>query len=66
MKEYYDSKINLSMLTDFYELTMANGYFQYGYKDTIGYFDMFYRNIPDHGGFVIMCGVEQVVDYLKN
>lgn len=65
MKEYYDSKINLSMLTDFYELTMANGYFQYGYKDTIGYFDMFYRNIPDHGGFVIMCGVEQVVDYLK-
>lgn len=65
MKEYYDSKINLTMLTDFYELTMANGYFQYGYKDTIGYFDMFYRNIPDHGGFVIMCGVEQVIDYLK-
>ncbi len=66
MKELYDSKLNLTMLTDFYELTMANGYFKNGFKDTIGYFDMFYRNIPDHGGFVIMAGVEQVVDYLNN
>ena len=66
MKELYDSSLNLTMLTDFYELTMANGYFKNGFKDTIGYFDMFYRNIPDHGGFVIMAGVEQVVDYLNN
>lgn len=66
MKELYDSNLNLTMLTDFYELTMANGYFKNGFKDTIGYFDMFYRNIPDHGGFVIMAGVEQVVDYLNN
>ncbi len=66
MKELYDSKLNLTMLTDFYELTMANGYFKNGFKDTIGYFDMFYRNIPDRGGFVIMAGVEQVVDYLNN
>lgn len=66
MKELYDSKLNLTMLTDFYELTMANGYFKNGFKDTVGYFDMFYRNIPDHGGFVIMAGVEQVVDYLNN
>ncbi len=65
MKELYDSKMNLTMLTDFYELTMANGYFKNGFKDTIGYFDMFYRTIPDAGGFVIMCGVEQVIDYLK-
>lgn len=66
MKEMYDSKMNLTMLTDFYELTMANGYFKNGFKDTIGYFDMFYRTIPSAGGFVIMCGVEQVIDYLSN
>ncbi|MBR5977070.1 MAG: nicotinate phosphoribosyltransferase [Clostridia bacterium] len=65
MKEYYDSKLNLTLLTDFYELTMANGYFEHGLGEKIGYFDMFYRTIPDHGGFVIMCGVEQVIDYMK-
>ncbi|MBQ2092181.1 MAG: nicotinate phosphoribosyltransferase [Clostridia bacterium] len=65
MKEYYDSKLNLTMLTDFYELTMANGYFEHGLGEKIGYFDMFYRTIPDKGGFVIMCGVEQVIDYMK-
>ncbi|MBQ2500413.1 MAG: nicotinate phosphoribosyltransferase, partial [Clostridia bacterium] len=53
------------MLTDFYELTMANGYFEHGLGEKIGYFDMFYRTIPDKGGFVIMCGVEQVIDYMK-
>ena len=66
MKRIYDSEMNLTLLTDFYELTMANGYFKNGFKDTIGYFDMFYRTIPDHGGYVIMCGVEQVIDYLNN
>ncbi len=65
MSKIYDSEINLTLLTDFYELTMANGYFKNGFKDVIGYFDMFYRTIPDNGGFVIMCGVEQVVDYLN-
>lgn len=43
--------INLTMLTDFYEITMANGYFANGFKDTIGYFDMFFRKVPDGGGF---------------
>ncbi|MBQ5580415.1 MAG: nicotinate phosphoribosyltransferase, partial [Clostridia bacterium] len=62
---YFDKDLNLTMLTDFYELTMANGYFQNGFKDTIGYYDMFYRHTPDQGGFAIMAGVEQVVDYLK-
>ncbi len=66
MQEYYDAKCNLTLLTDFYELTMAAGYLEHGYKDTIGYYDMFYRRIPDSGGFVIMAGVEQVVDYLNN
>lgn len=60
------SKTNLTMLTDFYEITMANGYFETGIGDDIAYFDMFFRRIPDGGGFAIMAGVEQVVDYLKD
>ncbi len=59
-------KMNLTMLTDFYELTMANGYFQNGFKDKIAYFDMFFRKVPDNGGFAIMAGVEQLIEYLKN
>lgn len=62
----FDVKRNLTMLTDFYEITMANGYFKNGFKDTIAYFDMFFRNVPDNGGFCIMAGVEQLVEYLKN
>ena len=56
---------NLTMLTDFYELTMANGYFASGKGDTVACFDMFFRTIPDGGGFAIMAGVEQLIDYLK-
>ncbi|HEX2926019.1 MAG TPA: nicotinate phosphoribosyltransferase [Ruminiclostridium sp.] len=59
-------QVNLSLLTDFYELTMANGYLQNGFKDKIAYFDMFFRKVPDNGGFAIMAGVEQVIRYLKN
>jgi len=62
----FDVKRNLTMLTDFYEITMANGYFRSGYRETIAYFDMFFRTIPDKGGFAIMAGVEQLVEYLKN
>ena len=57
---------NLTMLTDFYELTMAGGYFENGFENKIAYFDMFYRKNPDNGGFAIMAGVEQLVEYLKN
>ncbi len=57
---------NLTMLTDFYELTMAGGYFENGFENKIAYFDMFYRKNPDKGGFAIMAGVEQLVEYLKN
>lgn len=57
---------NLTLLTDFYELTMGNGYFVNGMADRIAYFDMFFREIPDDGGFVIMAGLSQVIDYLKN
>jgi nicotinate phosphoribosyltransferase len=56
---------NLTMLMDFYELTMSNGYFQSGFAEKTAYFDMFFRKIPDDGGFAIMAGLEQVVDYLK-
>ena len=57
---------NLSMLTDFYEMTMANGYLEAGMGDEIAYFDMFFRRIPDNGGFVLLAGLEQVVEYLNN
>ena len=61
-----EQTMNLTMLTDFYELTMANGYFVNGMRDRIAYFDMFFREVPDGGGFAIMAGVQQVVEYLKN
>lgn len=54
------------MLTDFYELTMANGYLKNGFQDRVAYFDMFFRKIPDDGGFAIMAGVEQLIQYLQN
>ncbi len=56
----------MTMLTDFYEITMANGYLQNGLKDMVAYFDMFFRRVPDSGGFAIMAGVEQFMEYLKN
>ncbi len=59
-------KLNMTMLTDFYEITMANGYFETGMADDIAYFDMFFREVPDEGGFAIMAGVEQVASYLSN
>jgi len=57
---------NLTMLMDYYELTMANGYFEKGLKDKIVVFDMFYRRNPDNGGFVVSAGLEQFIDYVQN
>lgn len=57
---------NLSILTDFYELSMANGFFRSGRKDDIGVFDLFFRKVPDAGGFAIAAGLEQAMDYLEN
>lgn len=57
---------NLSMLCDFYELTMSNGYLRYGYADRITYFDVFFRNVPDNGGFAIAAGLEQVITYIQS
>ena len=59
-------KQNLSMLTDFYEITMSNGYFSYGMREQIAVFDMFFRKIPDEGGFAIAAGLEQLIEYLEN
>lgn len=58
-------RINMTMLTDFYELTMANGYLEKGLKDQVAYFDMFFRKIPDEGGFAIAAGLEQLVKCLE-
>ena len=58
--------VNYTMLFDFYELTMGNGYFQTGLTDRICYFDVFFRNVPDGGGFAIAAGLEQVIRYIQD
>ena len=58
--------INYTLMCDFYELTMANGYFNCGMKDQTCYFDVFYRTIPDEGGYAIAAGLEQVIEYINN
>lgn len=57
---------NLTMLVDFYELTMGNGYLQSDIGNKIAYFDMFFRRVPDGGGYCIMAGVQQVIEYLSS
>lgn len=61
-----EEKLNMTMLCDFYELTMGNGYFASGYKDRITYFDVFFRDVPDHGGFAIAAGLNKIIDYIQN
>lgn len=58
--------MNMTMLTDFYEITMSNGYFEHGMKDKIVCFDMFFRKVPDNGGYAIIMGIEQLIDYIEN
>ncbi|MCQ4021860.1 MULTISPECIES: nicotinate phosphoribosyltransferase [unclassified Ruminococcus] len=57
---------NMSMLADFYEFTMSNGYLKNGFYKRNTYFDVFFRSVPDGGGFAIAAGLEQVIDYIKN
>ena len=61
-----EKKLNMTMLCDFYELTMGNGYFQAGYQDRITYFDVFFRDVPDKGGFAVCAGLSQLIDYIEN
>ncbi|MFH5882625.1 nicotinate phosphoribosyltransferase [Liberiplasma polymorphum] len=58
-------KINETMLIDFYEFTMANGYFESGFKDQIVYFDLFFRSIPNSGGYAVMAGLKSIVEYVE-
>ncbi len=60
------NQTNLTMLCDFYQLTMSNGYFQTDLANRICYFDVFYRRVPDKGGFAIAAGLAQVIDYIQN
>ena len=61
-----EQKLNMTMLCDFYELTMGNGYFQSGYKDRITYFDVFFRDVPDRGGFAVCAGLGQLIQYIQD
>ena len=61
-----DVKRNLTTMTDFYELTMSAGYLDEGYVDKIAVFDMFFRRVPDDGGYAIMAGIEQLIEYMNN
>ncbi|MEG0546128.1 MAG: nicotinate phosphoribosyltransferase [Oscillospiraceae bacterium] len=65
MQNFINSK-KLSMMTELYEITMADGYFTSHLKDKIAYFDLFFRKVPDNGGFAIMSGLSSIIDYLKN
>ena len=57
---------NYTLLCDFYELTMGGGYFKNGFADRITYFDVFFRNVPDNGGFAICAGLDQIINYINN
>lgn len=57
---------NYSMLTDQYELNMANSYFESGMKDTVGVFDVFFRKVPSNGGYALMAGLDKVIEYINN
>ena len=61
-----DISRNLTMLFDFYEMTMSNGYFKAGMADRIVYFDVFYRRNPDNGGYAIAAGLEQIIEYIED
>lgn len=65
MSDKFKDEVNMTLMTDFYELTMANGYFETGMVDEVACFDMFFRSIPDGGGFAIMAGLEQAIEYIK-
>lgn len=57
---------NKTLMTDYYELTMAKTYFDSGMKDVVGYFDVFHRKNPFNGGYTIAGGLDDVINYIKN
>lgn len=73
MLKYINKKVGgfmenrkLNLLMDFYELTMANAYFRDGKQNELAVFDVFFRRIPDNGGYAIFAGLSQIIDYIKN
>ena len=66
MKNNWNLRTNMTMLTDFYELTMMNGFLKNGMKDRLACFDLFFRSVPDSGGFAICAGLQQMIDYLQD
>ncbi len=62
----FKAGLNLTMLCDFYEFTMGNGYLKNGMKDRIVYFDLYFRRVPDNGGFAIAAGLQQAIEYIDN
>ena len=65
-KGFLSNAENYTMLFDFYEMTMSNGYFKIGRGQEITYFDVFFRTIPDGAGYAVFAGLEQVIEYIKN
>lgn len=61
-----NQKLNMTMFCDFYELTMGNGYLKAGFQDRITYFDVYFRSVPDGGGYAIAAGLDQLIDYIED
>ncbi|MEG1997847.1 MAG: nicotinate phosphoribosyltransferase, partial [Clostridiales bacterium] len=60
------NKDHLGLLCDFYELTMGNGYYVHGFHNKMAYFDLYFRQVPDGGGFAIAAGLQQLIEYIEN
>ena len=65
MKTTVNSERNITLVMDFYELTMAYSYYKKNKQNEYAYFDMFYRNNPDKGGFVVAAGLQQLIEAIK-
>ena len=66
MSDYLTRERNLTLLTDYYEYTMINGYFHAGIQDKVAVFDVFFRRVPEDGGFAIFAGLQQIIEYINS
>ena len=66
MSDYLTRERNLTLLTDYYEFTMINGYFHAGIQDKVAVFDVFFRRVPEDGGFAIFAGLQQIIEYINS
>ena len=65
MSDYITRERNLTLLTDYYEYTMVNGYFHAGIQEKIAVFDVFFRRVPENGGFAIYAGLQQIIELIN-